>query len=85
MASVVVSMLAIKLKGYGIQSYPPCTTPTGKFISTAPPLVSNCKKNPATKQPVKFASIIKPNNLSESGPKLNEKHTNRISFSENTY
>ena len=45
MASVVVSMLAIQLKGYGIQSHPPLTTPTGKFISTAAPPVSNHKKN----------------------------------------
>ena len=34
----------------------------------------------ATKKPIKFASIIKPNNLSESGPKLNKKHTNRMNF-----
>ena len=71
MASVVVSMLAIQLKDYGIQSNPSCTTPTGKFISTAEPPVSNRKKT-ETKKPIKFASIIKPNNLSESGPKLNK-------------
>ena len=45
MACVVVSMLAIQLKGYRIQSDPPCTTPTGKFISRAATPVSNHKKD----------------------------------------
>ena len=62
MASVVVSMLAIQLKGYGIQSHPPCTTPTGKFISAAAPPVSNRKKRRQPNNPQNLLQLLNPIN-----------------------